>query len=76
MKKCLWLPEKSEQYINQYSHINNLSGDETSIEVRDKLKTVNKFKESRNLNYFEKGIGFVGFLLNVIDFFFSLLNFY
>lgn len=65
MKECLWLPEKSEQYINQYSHVNSLSGDETFIEVRDKLRTVNKFKESRNLNYFEKGISFVGFLLNL-----------
>tara|TARA_B100000530_G_C15852983_1_gene446086 strand:- start:354 stop:1013 length:660 start_codon:yes stop_codon:yes gene_type:complete len=65
MKKCLWVPDNSDQYINQCSHINSLSGRETFKEIRDKLKTVKNHKKSRNLNYIEKVMGFMGYLLNL-----------
>ena len=65
MKKCLWIPNNSDQYINQYSHINSLSGQETFKEIRDKLKMVKNHKKSRNLNFVEKFMGFMGYLLNL-----------
>ena len=65
MKKCLWLPEKNEQNINQYSYINNLSGKESFEEIRNSLNMVSSYKESRKLNNIEKIIGFIGYFLNL-----------
>ncbi|OUV50032.1 MAG: hypothetical protein CBC76_03180 [Flavobacteriaceae bacterium TMED116] len=65
MKKCLWLPEKNEQNINQYSYINNLSGKESFEEIRNSLNMVSSYKESRELNKIEKIFSFAGYLLNL-----------
>ena len=64
MKKCLWLPNKSEGYLNQCSVINNLKGNESFNEIRDRVKESKEFKISRSLTLLEKIFGSLGYILN------------
>ena len=64
MKKCLWLPNKSDEYANQCSIINNLKGNESFKEIRDLIGKTKEYKKPRPLKSFEKILGLLGYILN------------
>tara|TARA_B100000780_G_scaffold146458_1_gene102266 strand:+ start:824 stop:1828 length:1005 start_codon:yes stop_codon:yes gene_type:complete len=64
MKKCLWLPNKSDDYSVKCSVINNLKGNESFKEIRNMVDNAKEFRASRPLNFLEKIIGSVGSILN------------